>query len=175
MDNSLIELYNRSILSIPGGIIILLIFAAIVISPHWIIFTKADIPGWSCLIPFYGTWQLYKMVFGRGTKMFLLLIPVYNIYWMIKTDIKLAHVFGKSTSFGLSLCAIPELVMILISAVPGINSTLSIIVNTALLITVEVFYFILAFGDSRYSGPEVETADKKTKTEDEKGTVVSAE
>ncbi|MBR3299179.1 MAG: signal peptidase I [Clostridia bacterium] len=106
---------------------LLLMIAEIIISyaALWAIFEKAGKPGWAALIPFYGNWVLYKIVCGRGTAMFRLLIPLYNIYWMILTNIKLAHAFGRTTGFGFGLAFLSP-----------------------------VFECILGFGRSRYIGPQ---------------------
>lgn len=89
----------------------------------WKIFVKAGEAGWKCLIPYYSTYILFKIVFGSGWKMFWLIVPFANIYWLIKLYLNLAKAFGKDTGFGVGLIF------------------LSII-----------FMSILAFGDAEYQG-----------------------
>ena len=109
----------------PVTLIICLVIGVILLIAEWKIFTKAGQPGWAVLIPFYATWVFYKIICGRGTAMFRLLIPFYNIYWTIKTCIKLAHAYGKTTGFGVGL-----------------------------LFLGEIFYPILGFGSAQYVGPQ---------------------
>ena len=98
---------------------------ALMIAALWKIFTKAGRPGWKSLIPGYNIWVLFEIICGQGAKMFLLLIPIYGIIVGIKSCIRLAHAFGKSTGFGIGLVFIPY-----------------------------VFLCILAFGPSKYVCPQ---------------------
>ena len=109
----------------PLGAIISLAVALVVLIAEWKTYTKAGKPGWAVLIPFYNIWVLYTIICDRGTAMFRLLIPIYNIYWSIKSMIKLAHAYGRSTGFGVGLFLLPP-----------------------------IFLCILGFGDARYEGPE---------------------
>lgn len=102
-----------------------LVLTVVMLVMQWRIFTKAGKPGWACLIPIFNLWVMYEIVCGRGTAMFRLLIPFYNIYWAIKTQIKLAHAFGKSTAFGVGL-----------------------------IFLAPIFQAILAFGSAQYQGPQ---------------------
>ena len=109
----------------PVSIIIAVIIALVVLVAEWKVFTKAGKPGWAVLIPIYNVWVLYTIICNRGTAMFRLLIPIYSIYWMIKSDIKLAHAYGKSTGFGVGL-----------------------------IFLAPIFMCILGFGDAKYEGPQ---------------------
>lgn len=109
----------------PLGAIITIALAVVVLIAEWKVFTKADKPGWAVLIPIYNLWVLYTIICDRGTAMFRLLIPFYNIYWAVKSMIKLAHAYGKSTGFGIGLIFLGP-----------------------------IFLPILGFGDARYEGPE---------------------
>ena len=109
----------------PFWMIFSLAIAIVLSVAQWRIFTKAGKPGWAALIPVYNTWVLFDILCGNGAKMFFLLIPIFNIYWSIKSEIKLAHVFGKSTAFGIGLVFLPA-----------------------------IFTCILGFGGARYEGPE---------------------
>lgn len=88
-------------------IIIEVAICLLVLISEWRLFTKADQHGWTVLIPFYNVWDYYKFLCGRGKAMFRLLIPFYSIYWAIKSDIKLAHAYGKSTGFGWGIVFLP--------------------------------------------------------------------
>lgn len=109
----------------PAYLISACVIALVVLIATWRMYTKAGQPGWACIIPIYSTWVLYKIICGRGKAMFRLLIPFYNIYWAIKSEIKLAHAYGKSTGFGVGLIFLPV-----------------------------IFYCILGFGGDKYVGPQ---------------------
>ncbi|MBQ1735350.1 MAG: hypothetical protein II038_10865 [Lachnospiraceae bacterium] len=118
--DNIVSEYLNPIYLIPTAIAMIAILIA-----EWRVFTKAGQPGWAILIPFYGTWVLYKVICGRGTAMFRLLIPFYNIYWAFKSMIKLAHAYGKGTGFGVGLIFLEP-----------------------------IFMCILGFGDAQYQGPQ---------------------
>ena len=109
----------------PVVLVIYILVALVLIVAEWKVYKKAGQPGWAILIPIYSTWVLFKIICGRGTAMFRLLIPIYNIYWAIKATIKMAHAYGKSTGFGVGL-----------------------------LFLSPIFMCILAFGDANYLGPQ---------------------
>lgn len=69
----------------------------------WMIFVKAGRQGWESILPFYNLFILFKILYGEGTKAFLLLIPVYNIYIGIRMWVDLALFFGKSAGFAVGL------------------------------------------------------------------------
>ena len=91
---------------------------------EWKIFKKAGKPGWACIIPIYNTYVLFDIIYGKGIKFLLLLVPLLNIVVAIAAAIRIAHVYGKSTGFGI------------------LNLFLPIIAEP-----------ILAFGDAEYKGP----------------------
>jgi len=102
-----------------------IIMAVLLVAAEWRVFTKADQHGWAVLIPIYNLWVLYTIIYDRGTAMLRQLIPFYNIYWIFKSMIALAHAYGRSTGFGVGL--------VLLSP---------------------IFMCILGFGSARYEGPE---------------------
>lgn len=119
--------YNYNVdskLLIPYLIVMGVITVVLVIA-EWRLFKKANKPGWAVIVPFYNTWVEYEIICGRGTAMFRLLIPFYNIYWWIKSMVKLAHAYGKSTGFGVGLIFLPV-----------------------------IFLCILGFGKNEYVGPQ---------------------
>lgn len=91
---------------------------------EWKIFKKAGKPGWACIIPIYNAYVLFDIIYGKGIKFLLLLVPLLNIVVAIAAAIRIAHVYGKSTGFGI------------------LNLFLPIIAEP-----------ILAFGDAEYQGP----------------------
>ena len=56
-----------------------LVIGLLLIATMWIIFSKADKPGWASLIPFYNTWVLCEVSGKPGWWMFLLWIPLVNL------------------------------------------------------------------------------------------------
>ena len=110
--------------------IILIVGAVLValgIAIMWIIFAKAGEPGWTCLVPIYNYIVMLRIV-GRPWWHLLLImfVPIYG--WFIIPIImhfQLAKVFGRGGGFGLGLWLLPI-----------------------------IFFPILAFGSSRYVGPD---------------------
>lgn len=100
------------------------ILALIIIIALWKVFTKAGQPGWACLIPIYNLYILLKIAGKPAWWIILFLIPVVNFIMAIIVSIAVANSFGKSTLFGLGLAFFPF-----------------------------IFYLILGFGDARYAGP----------------------
>lgn len=105
----------------------LLVFACSIVAliAMWRIFQKAGQPGWAVLIPIYNAIVEYRVICGRESAFLRLLIPFYNIYWLIKSMIALAHAFGRSTGFGWGLVFLSP-----------------------------IFLCILGFGPDQYLGPQ---------------------
>ena len=108
----------------PVVLIIALVFSVFMIVCQWKLFTKAGKPGWAAIVPIYNSYVLFDVIYGKGIKFLLLLVPLLNIVVGIAAMIRLVHVFGKSTGFGIA------------------NLFFSIICMP-----------ILAFGDAQYQGP----------------------
>ena len=106
-------------------LLVSLAVSIVIIVAQWKIFVKAGKPGWAAIIPIYSSWVLYEIICGRGTAMFRLLIPVYNIYWSIKTSLNLAYAYGQGTGFGVGL-----------------------------ILLAPIFECILGFGKAQYEGPQ---------------------
>ena len=91
--------------------VISVVISIVTIVAQWRLFEKAGKEGWLCLIPFVNVWVMHEIIFGSGAKMFLFLIPLYNIYFMFKYNIELAKRFGKPGVFGLGLLTLPGVFM----------------------------------------------------------------
>ena len=107
-----------SIIGINIAVIVLLIVS------FWKIFTKAQKPGWACLIPIYNIIILLEIAGKPWWWLLLMLIPIVNfifIIWMINL---LSKSFGHGAGFTVGL--------ILLSF---------------------IFFPILGLGDSKYNGP----------------------
>lgn len=93
-----------------GGLIIIVIYLAIlvvVIAGMWKTFTKAGKPGWACIVPFYNSWVLVKIV-NRPVWLFvLLIIPYVNVIGWIIASLDLAKSFGKGVGFAIGIIFLP--------------------------------------------------------------------
>ena len=90
------------------------------------IFEKADKPGWASIIPFYSSYVLFEITWGKGILFLLMCIPLVNIVISIMTMIKLSNAFGQGAGMSVMLILLPV-----------------------------VAFPILAFGDSEYYGVPV--------------------
>jgi len=84
-----------------------LIFILFILAINWQLFKQLGYEGWISLVPLYSSALFFKAIYGKWTKIFYLLIPFYNIYFVFKTNVLLAHKFKKSTGFGIGLTLLP--------------------------------------------------------------------
>lgn len=96
-------------------------FFLFLIISQWKIFTKAGKPGWACLIPIYSGIVLLEIIKKPIWWIFMLLIPIVNIYFAIVITNELSKSFGKTAGFTVGLIFLPF-----------------------------IFYPMLAFGDAKY-------------------------
>mgnify|MGYP000744948786 CR=1 FL=1 len=54
--------------------------------------------GWEGIVPFYNTYVLCQELYGSGWKFLLLMIPIYNIYFVIKMNIDWAKAFNQASA-----------------------------------------------------------------------------
>ena len=100
-----------------------LIITVLTLAASWRIFQKMGRKGWEGIIPIYNFFVLCQELYGNGWKAFLMLIPLYNIYFGIKLYIDWAKAFGKGVGFAIGMLFFPF-----------------------------VFQLLLAFGDAEYVG-----------------------
>ncbi|MCG8700294.1 MAG: DUF5684 domain-containing protein, partial [Bacteroidales bacterium] len=109
-------------------IIVIIIYVAIIIfmiAAMWKIYSKANQPGWACLVPIYNLIVLLDIVGKpRWWIILLLIVPFANVICGIWVINLLSKSFGKETGFTLGLLFL------------GI-----------------IFYPILGFGSAEYKGP----------------------
>jgi hypothetical protein len=105
------------------GLMLLAICVLMIVSV-WKVFTKANRPGWACLIPIYNFIVLLEILKRPWWWMFLLFIPIVNLGFALLMCIDLAKAFGKGMGFGFGI-----------------------------LLLGFIFYPILAFGNARYMDP----------------------
>ena len=98
-----------------------LIVAALLIISLWIVFQKANKPGWAAIIPIYNLIVYLEIVKKPLWWIFLMIIPVVNIVITIIITHQLSLSFGKGAGFTIGLLFLPF-----------------------------IFYPILAFGDAKY-------------------------
>jgi len=97
---------------------------ALLVVSEWKIFTKANKPGWACLIPIYSTLVLLEIIGKPWWWIFLFFIPIVNLVFAIWMINLLSKSFGKDEAFTVGLLLIPI-----------------------------IFYPILGLGSSKYMGP----------------------
>ncbi len=119
--------------------VILIVFYVVVVvllfASGWVVFTKADKPGWAAIVPIYNIIVMLEIV-GRPTWWIFLLLfcPPVSLVLGIIMAIDLAKSFGKGGGYAVGLILLPF-----------------------------VFYPMLAFGDARYLGPQGEGASRRRK------------
>lgn len=108
------------------GVVIIIYLAIIVllIVSQWKIYSKANKPGWACLIPIYNIIVFLEIIGKPWWWLLLFLIPVVNIVFAIWMTNLLSKSFGKSEGFTIGLLLLPF-----------------------------IFYPILGLGDAKYNGP----------------------
>ena len=92
---------NSLLLAIPGGASIALIalVLGIFIIPMWFLYEKANYPGWTSLIPIYNIYILIKIARKPAYWLFFLCIPYINIIFIIWLWNSIAKAFGKTEAF----------------------------------------------------------------------------
>jgi hypothetical protein len=93
------------------------------IAAYWRIFSKAGQPGWTVLVPIYGSVKLLQISGRSGWWVLGFLVPLFNIFPIVRLPFDLARVFGRGIGFGFGLLFLPL-----------------------------VFAPILGFGDAQYVG-----------------------
>ncbi|MCI9585568.1 MAG: signal peptidase I [Bacilli bacterium] len=83
--------------------IIGLVLGILTIVGMWKVFSKAGVPGWGAIIPFYNMYLLFKITMGNGWLFLLLLIPFVNFVMLIIVYVKLAAAFNKGAGYTLGL------------------------------------------------------------------------
>ena len=95
--------------------IISIIVAAISLAANWMIFKKMGRQGWEGVVPLYNNYILCEELYGNGWKFLCMLIPLYNIYFLIKLYIDWAYAFHKSTGFAMGMLFLPFIFQIILA------------------------------------------------------------
>jgi Family of unknown function (DUF5684) len=116
--------------AIGAGLIIVgiigLIITIIFIVAQWVIFTKAEKPGWASIIPIYNIYVLHQIIGRPAWWLLLYFAPPIAPFVALLSLFELGRAFGKSDGFNIGL------------ALLGF-----------------IFIPILAFDNSRYQGPNL--------------------
>lgn len=103
-----------------------LYFAVIIalIAGYWKTFVKAGKPGWGAIIPIYNIYLMIKIAGKPGWWLLLYFIPIVNFVVLILVSLGVAEKFGKSSAFGIF----------------------------GLWLFAPIGYLMLGFGDAKYQG-----------------------
>jgi hypothetical protein len=105
-------------------LIIMLAVGILMIASMWVLFTKANEPGWAAIVPIYNIIVLLKIAGKPVWWIVLFLIPFVSFIAAILIYISFAKSFGKSAGYGIGMILLPF-----------------------------VFFPMLAFSDAKYQGP----------------------
>lgn len=108
-----------------AALLFYLALCVLMIIAQWKIFEKAGEAGWKILIPFYNSYIIFRIAWGKPLYFLLMFIPFVNVVVGIILTLKLSKAFGKSTGFFLGL-----------------------------LFLQPIFMLILGFDNSKYIGPD---------------------
>jgi uncharacterized membrane protein YhaH (DUF805 family) len=106
------------------GLLIGLAVMVFMVAALWKVFTKAGKAGWLVLIPLVNIYVLLKIAGRPGWWLILFLIPLVNLIIALLVSLDIAKSFGKGAGFGLGLCFLGF-----------------------------IFYPVLGFGSATYKGP----------------------
>ena len=93
-----------------AGIVPLLVILAIwliLIVGVWKVFAKGGQPGWACLIPIYNLYCLIKIAGKEWWWLLLFLVPLVNIVVAIALAVAISRNFGKGGGFAAGLIFLP--------------------------------------------------------------------
>ncbi len=111
------------------GTIIYIALIVLFVAAMWIVYRKANQPGWAVIIPIYNYIVMFRIIGRPWWWLLLMLIPLVNFVIAIMVMLDLAKSFGKGTGFAIGL-----------------------------IFLAPIFILILAFGSARYVGPAGKTA-----------------
>ena len=92
-----------------------LIVSILSLAAAWRIFQKMGRKGWEGIIPIYNTYVLFEELYGNGWKFLLMLIPLYNIYFIIKLYIDWSNAFGMGVGFAIGMLLLPFIFQLILA------------------------------------------------------------
>jgi hypothetical protein len=115
------------VLASGGGVAVFWLVALAIlvfeIAAYWKVFVKAGRPGWAALIPIYNIYVLVKIAGRPGWWVILYFIPIVSFIIGIIVGVDVARNFGRGSGFGVGLALLAP-----------------------------IFFPILGFGSSTYVG-----------------------
>ena len=98
----------------PVGVLLVFLFfliyigiIVVMIISIWKIFTKANQPGWACLVPFYN-WYIMVLIAKKPMLYFgMMFVPFVNIVFMIMIINGICKNFGKTEGFTVGMIFLP--------------------------------------------------------------------
>lgn len=99
-------LESLGVLNHPAILVLFCILVFIAVIAQWMLYNKAGQPGYACLVPVWNVIVFIKIVGRPPGHIFYFLIPIYNIYFVIKVYVELCDSFGKHTMTDYVLCII---------------------------------------------------------------------
>ena len=91
------------------------LFVIVSLVSSWIIFEKMGRQGWEGIIPFYNYYVLCEVLYGNGWKFLRMLIPIYNIYFVIMLYVDLSYAFQKCIGFAFGLFFLPYIFLLILA------------------------------------------------------------
>lgn len=73
----------------------LILFTAVGILAQWNLYEKCGLKGVACIVPVWNVIEFLKIMGRPAWHIVFFLIPVYNIYFIIKVYIELCNSFGR--------------------------------------------------------------------------------
>ena len=100
----------------PGWAIALYLVVAITfLIAEFKLFAMADEPAWAVIVPIYGAYVFFKIIYGNGWKFLLLYVPILGTIMGILMYFRLAQVYGRSTGFGIGLLFLSPIFILLLA------------------------------------------------------------
>jgi len=93
---------SGAVFGVIGGIV----YVAVIvfeIAALWMVFVKGGRPGWAAIIPIYNIYVMIKVAGRPGWWWILFIVPLVNIVIAIIVYLDLAKSFNRSTGFGVGL------------------------------------------------------------------------
>lgn len=84
-----------TLLEHPAFIFLFVFIFLIGVLGQWSLYAKANQPGYACLVPVWNVIVFLKILGRPAWHLFLLLIPIVNIFVLIKMYVELCNCFGK--------------------------------------------------------------------------------
>jgi len=93
-----------------SNLILVILYLGVIVfmvASMWRVFEKAGQPGWSVLIPIYNIYVMLKIAGKPGWWLILMLIPLVNIVIEILVVVGVAKNFRKGGGFAVGLIFLP--------------------------------------------------------------------